>query len=156
MQALLRSAQSSQAQYPDYIPKVASSLLCHLERWSFNLELDSHHLAGPDRKLGCTTVGELLAYIDRRLGHKPSLDELAGRTALSRAAFTCAFKSAVGLSPHQYVNARRVAKAKKLLAETDLDLAFIAQETGFSSQSHFTCLFHSLAGCTPAKFRLMR
>jgi AraC family transcriptional regulator len=48
---------------------------------------------------------------------------------------------------------RRIEVARKMLLQTGHDLAFIAQETGFSSQSHFTRLFRVQTGHTPARFR---
>lgn len=154
MEALLRAARSGKTLRPDYIPKLAELLLCHLTQWSVKSE---HGLLNPGatgQRLGCTSMGELLTYIDRGLDGKLSIDELSRFTGLSRAAFTSGFRATVGLSPHQYLSARRVALAKKMLRETDLDVGFIAQELGFSSQSHFTCVFRNLAGCTPARFRV--
>lgn len=37
--------------------------------------------------------------------------------------------------------------------KTDAPLASVALDLGFSSQSHFTRLFSSLTGMTPAKYR---
>ncbi|MGQ0698772.1 MAG: helix-turn-helix transcriptional regulator [Panacagrimonas sp.] len=154
MEALLRAARSGETLRPDYVPKLADVLLCHLNQWSVKSEPGLLGPAEAGQRLGCTSLGELIGYIDRGLDGKLSIDELARFTGLSRAAFTSAFKAAVGLSPHQYLSTRRVTLAKKMLRETDLDVGYIAQELGFSSQSHFTCVFRSLAGCTPARFRL--
>ncbi|MGQ0620143.1 MAG: helix-turn-helix transcriptional regulator [Panacagrimonas sp.] len=154
MEALLRAARRGEMLRPDYVPKMAELLLCHLNQWSMKSEPGLLHQAVAAKRLGCTSLGELLSYVDRGLDGKLSVDELSRFTGLSRAAFTSAFKTFVGLSPHQYLSARRVALAKKMLRETDLDVGYIAQELGFSSQSHFTCVFRNLSGCTPARFRL--
>lgn len=88
----------------------------------------------------------------------------------SAAAFSSAFRvppevveeavpaatQATGMSAHQAINLRRIEVARKLLAETDLDLAYVAQETGWCSQSHFTASFSKVVGCTPARFRALR
>lgn len=128
----------------------AKVLLCHLAHWNNAPEAGlPTTVLGAEHRMGYTSLGELLAYIDARLSMKPCLDELA-----NRAAFTRSFKASVGMSPHHYLDVRRVEAAKKMLQEPDLDLAYIAQETGFSSHSHFTANFHSLVGCTPARFRV--
>lgn len=154
MEALLRAARSGQIVRPDYVPKVADVLLCHLAQWSVKSEPGTLSPATAAEKFGCTSLVELLAYIDRGLGGKLGLDELARFTGLSRSVFTSSFKASVGLSPHQFLSTRRVALAKRMLRETDLEVAYIAQDLGFSSQSHFSCVFRNLAGCTPARFRL--
>ena len=63
------------------------------------------------------------------------------------------FKQATGLSPHQYILHRRIERAKELLSDHRRNLAGIALESGFGSQSHFGTIFRRLTGCTPKKFR---
>jgi AraC family transcriptional regulator len=61
---------------------------------------------------------------------------------------------ATGLPPHQYVIARRVERARQLLqAGTDLPLAEVAVEVGFSDQSQLSRHFKRLVGATPRQFR---
>ncbi|MDB5985817.1 MAG: DNA-binding protein AraC-type [Nevskia sp.] len=154
MEALLRAARSRQSADPSYVTKVVEALLCHLGRWAVLPGQSSIQIEGAEfHSLGCLALSDLLTYVDGHLGSKLSVNELADKAGLSRAAFTRDFKAAIGVSFHQYLQARRVAAAKKMLCETDLDLAFIAQEQGFSSQSHFTAVFKSLVNCTPQQFR---
>lgn len=152
MEALLRAARSGGTERTNYVAKVSEALLAHLARWSIRPETSDRRVT-PDHRLGCTSLNELLAFVDKGLSGKLSLDTLAMRAGLSRAAFTRSFRASVGLSPHQYLSERRIAAAKRLLLETEFDLAYIAQETGFSSQSHFTGVFRDMVGCTPARFR---
>jgi AraC-like DNA-binding protein len=57
------------------------------------------------------------------------------------------------LPPHQYVIARRVERARYLLqAGTDLSLAEVAADAGFSDQSQFTHHFKRLVGVPPGQF----
>lgn len=153
MTALLQAARSGRPTHPDYYGKVVDALLCHLAQWTGTPDPAATDPAATDNRLGRVTLAALLKHIDQSLGSKLSLDELAGVSGLSRTAFTRGFRAALGLSPHQYLSLRRVETAKRLLRDTDLDLAFIAQETGFASQSHFTAVFRDFAGCTPARFR---
>lgn len=152
MEALLRAARSRGGDQTHYVAKVSEALLAHLARWSVGTDSGASRTVA-DCRLGCTSLSELLAFVDKGLSGKLSLDTLATRAGLSRAAFTRTFRASVGLSPHQYLSERRIEAAKRLLLETDFDLAYIAQETGFSSQSHFTGVFRDTVGCTPARFR---
>ena len=153
MDALLRAARCGTMIQPDYLLKVSESLVSHLSRWTTTEQPFSPAALASDRCLGRMRLDQLLAFIERELCNKVCLDELARMTGLSRATFTRSFKLAVGLSPHQYLNLRRVEAAKRMMRNSGVDLTYIAHETGFSSQSHFTEVFRSLAGCTPAKFR---
>jgi len=151
IEAILRVARSNSAWAPDYVARIGDAILMHLA---------CHHGTGqappattPDAQLGSLPLAEFLAFIDARLGTALSLDELARRTRLSRSAFTRAFRTATGISPHRYLTERRLAEAQRLLRTTTLPIAFIAQETGFSSQSHFTTIFHAALNCTPAEYR---
>lgn len=145
IETLLRASRPEHAAHADYVEKVADALLCHLAQAS--------DLLADDPGNDDAQLSELLGWIDGQLGRKLTLDELAARACMSRALFTRRFRSATGLPAHQYLTRRRVEVAQRLLRETDRDLAWIAAETGFSSQSHFTAWFRQLAGCTPGRFR---
>lgn len=82
-----------------------------------------------------------------------SLAELAAVASLSPFHFSRAFKAATGRAPHQFVLARRVERAKALLARRDLALAEIAYRAGFASQAHFSTAFRRATGTTPARYR---
>ena len=55
-----------------------------------------------------------------RSGADLSLDDLAGAARLSRAHFARAFRASTGQKPYAYLRARRVERARLLLAGTDL------------------------------------
>jgi AraC-like DNA-binding protein len=95
-------------------------------------------------------------YIDGRLGDNISLDSLAAVAELSRCHFARAFKQSVGTSPHAYVMERRLERAERLLAETDLSLCQVALDSGFSDQSHFSSCFRRSFGESPRAFRRSR
>jgi len=72
---------------------------------------------------------------------------------ISSLYFSEAFKRHQGVTPHKYILTKRVDWAKELLSTTELPIATIAQETGFSSQGHLTTTFSRLMGLTPWEFR---
>lgn len=85
-----------------------------------------------------------------------SLENLARAVQLSPHQFSRAFKRVTGRSPHQYVLWQRVQLAKRLLAETSLSLAEVADQAGFYDQSHFNHHFKRLIGLTPASLRVRK
>jgi AraC family transcriptional regulator len=94
-----------------------------------------------------------IEFIDGHLAQDLSVATLAGTAAMSASHFAHLFKLATGMAPHRYVLARRLERAKELLARTRLALPVIATETGFSSLSHFSVAFHRHAGSTASEYR---
>lgn len=95
----------------------------------------------------------VLQYIDDNLHRPITVAELANVAAMSRYHFMRSFKRAMGESALSYVCGRRLEVAKRLLRTTTDPIAAVAQESGYSSQSHMTTVFKSVLGMTPAKFR---
>ena len=79
---------------------------------------------------------------------------MAAAACLSPYHFARQFRAAKGLPPHQYVIARRVERARLLLQTgSDLSLAEVAADVGFSDQSQLCHHFKRLVGVTPGQFR---
>jgi len=79
--------------------------------------------------------------------------QLGAVAQMSPCRFARLFKEAVGLPPHQFVLRKRIARARSMLESTAAPVAEISAELGFENQSHFTAVFHRLAGTTPAAYR---
>ena len=60
---------------------------------------------------------------------------------------------ATGKSFRQLLNQCRLQKACRLLKETDMEIARIAENTGFSTVQHFSRVFSSINGLSPRKYR---
>src|SRR5262245_37904844 len=70
--------------------------------------------------------------------------------SLSRSIrFARCFKTSMGLAPHQYVIARRMELAKRLVLTTKLTIAEIAWAIGYQNIGHFRRLFSAHIGVTP-------
>ena len=107
-----------------------------------------------ERGLSRERLRRVLDYIEAHLGEELALAELAGVACLSPYHFSRCFKLAMGVGPQRYTVRRRVEHAKDLMRRTQHPLVAIAQEVGFSDQSHFTNTFRRETGLTPARFRL--
>lgn len=95
-------------------------------------------------------------YIDGHLAENIRLEVLAEVAGLSRCHFARAFKQSVGVAPHGYVMQRRLERAERLLAETELSLSQVALDSGFADQSHFSSCFRKHFGTSPRSFRRSR
>lgn len=113
---------------------------------------------GTDAERACqarATPGlhRLRDFVEVSLDQDLSLETLARESGLSVCLLPRAFRHHFGTSPHQYVLGRRLARARSLLADTDLPISEVALETGFSSQSHLTSAFKKCTGVTPNGYR---
>jgi AraC-like DNA-binding protein len=99
------------------------------------------------------TLSRVRDYVETHLAEPIGLEALANITGLSRCYFARAFKRSMGMPPHHYLMQRRLECAKRLLAETNMSLAQIALESGFSDQSHFSRRFRDRIGLTPRAYR---
>jgi AraC family transcriptional regulator len=107
----------------------------------------------PDQGLDRRRLTRVKEYITANLEGELTIAQLAKVASLSRFHFARAFKTAVGQSPHQYVSAHRLERAKELLRAADQSLLDIAIALNFSSQANFTRAFHQGTGMTPGQYR---
>ncbi|WP_375754455.1 helix-turn-helix domain-containing protein [Corallococcus exercitus] len=103
--------------------------------------------------LSAAALHRVRLFIEAHLARRIRVGELAQRSGLSVFYFTRAFRQSMGMTPHAYVQQRRVERARGLLSHTTRSLGDIALEVGFSSQSHFTTVFRRVTGLTPAVVR---
>jgi len=103
-----------------------------------------------------SNMARVQAFIDRSLGEDLSLEVIANQANISVCGLKRLFQRYHSTSPHQYLLERRIAKAARFLTETELPIAEVALETGFSSQSHFATAFKKKIGLSPKAYREAR
>lgn len=96
---------------------------------------------------------KVLPYIREHLGEDLTAQHLAGLAEVSIAHFRRLFHEALGVPVHSYVMAARLEQARKLLGTTSQPISRIAEDCGFSSQSHFTACFRAAHAATPGQYR---
>ena len=85
-----------------------------------------------------------------------SLDELAATACLSKFHFLRLFREAFGLSPAQYLQQVRLARAKTLLSQTSLPLTEIAAQVGIQNASSLSRLISQRLGQPPSELRKVK
>jgi AraC-like DNA-binding protein len=103
--------------------------------------------------LPAARLRRVMRHIDGALAEPLTVPALACVAGMSPSHFTALFKCSTGLSPHEAVLRRRIAKAKELLCQDTRTVAAIGCQLGFSSQAHFTTVFRRRVGVTPSAFR---
>jgi len=109
-----------------------------------------HRLRG---RLDQQRLARVTAYIESFLLGPPSLREMADVAAMSPFHFQRAFRATTGLSPHAYVSARRMERARRMLAESDHTVGDIATALGFTDLAHFRRSFRRHFNAAPRERR---
>jgi AraC family transcriptional regulator len=133
-----------------YVESLSQALVIHLLR---HYSEDAPIIAPENRSLTHIQLQQAIDYIHTHLDRDLSLVELANIVNISPTYFASLFKQAMKISPHQYVIQQRVKQAKVMLSKTNLAIADIALQVGFSSQSHLTQQFKRITGMTPKQVR---
>lgn len=125
---------------------LAARLVSHYSR---------HHVQLPDTQDGLPAwrLRQVVEFVEDNLGQPLSLTELARVAQFSEYHFSRMFKRSTGLTPHRYVTERRIARARTLLANSNLPLHEISAMLDFGDQSHMTTVFKRMTGITPGQFR---
>ncbi len=98
-------------------------------------------------------VYRILAYVDTHYSENITMNDLSAVTGLSPDYMTRKFKSALHMTPSEYVRKFRIARAMELLCTTELSVAAVAERTGFSDVSLFSRVFKQAVGLPPASYR---
>jgi AraC-like DNA-binding protein len=95
-------------------------------------------------------------YVDKHYARPLTIERLAALAGLSSFHFIRAFRAATGATPHQYLRARRLDRARELLVTTPMPVTEICDAVGFQSLGSFSSLFRKVTGETPAAYRAAR
>ena len=98
-------------------------------------------------------IRRLQSAIEGRIDEPISNAELAAVARLSLSHFGRAFRRSFGISPHSFVLARRVARARALMSMSEEPLAQVAASCGFFDQAHFSKVFRQIERASPNDWR---
>lgn len=94
-------------------------------------------------------------YIDNNIYENITLKKISSVCNLSQCYFSKLFKKETGINFIEYLNMKKIAKAKQLLINTDKAINNISLDLGFEDCGYFIRIFKKLEGTTPKKFRDM-
>ncbi len=94
-----------------------------------------------------------VAYIRDNYMRKINLSDLAEVSCLSVSALERRFKKFLFKTPNQYICEVRLENARRLLVETTLPVALVADQSGFPDPSYFSRKFYRAFSQLPSEFR---
>ena len=143
------------------------SLLERLENLYTKNKITSNRASEQFYKL-CSVIGELnngiyrksdnrlheaREFIDSHFRDKECLENAARHINISRRRFNDLFKSAFGITPHEYVTSLKIGVAKELLLADGLSISNVSLISGFSDPKYFYKAFKLEVGSTPGAFK---
>ena len=84
---------------------------------------------------------------------KITLNDISARIGFSKEYFCRFFKQHMGITFLQYLNEVRISHAGRLLSSTELSVAEVMHQIGFTNQTVFNRLYKELYGMTPRQSR---
>ncbi len=98
-------------------------------------------------------IADMLRLIHERANEGIDVSDLLKHTTLSRSTLERRFLHLFGHTPKEEILRTRIARAKQLLAETDLPLAVVAEKVGFDHAEYFSVIFKKKTNLTPGMYR---
>lgn len=98
-------------------------------------------------------ICEIANYITTHCSEIITLDLLSERFFISKYYLCRIFKKATGYRIGEYINLCRIRNAKRLLEESDLNIAAVAAQSGFDSATYFERVFKKYMSISPLRYR---
>ena len=102
------------------------------------------------------TIEKICSYLSANYSQKLDLGSVAARFYLSPYYLSRLFRRVTGQSIVDFINARRIEAARRLLETSDLGINDVAEATGFSTTAHFRRVFREHVGVSPMQYRKAR
>lgn len=101
-------------------------------------------------------IKNILNYITSNIHEKIELHHLTKQVNWSEQYLIKIFTQYLNCTPYQFILKQKIERAKILIIETNISLANIAFDLGFSSYSNFCVAFKKEVGQSPTVFRSER
>lgn len=100
-----------------------------------------------------TVVTKAKKYISDNYQNPITLEEVAEEVKISPAYLSTMFKKELGINFSDYIIELRVERAKNILKNTNLSIAEVTEEVGYTDCRYFSKLFNKVVGIKPSKYR---
>ena len=92
-------------------------------------------------------------YLVEHISERITIDELSKKFLLNPTTLKKVFKEVYGVSIAAHMKQHRMEEAARLLRESQMSIAQIAQNVGYESQSRFSEAFRDYFGMPPKEYR---
>ncbi|MET8874009.1 helix-turn-helix transcriptional regulator [Nocardia sp. NPDC004604] len=125
----------------------------HLTLLLIDLARLAADVVGDLRRSGEPLLAEVFEVIDQRHTAPLSLRDVAHAVGMTPGHLTTVVRRRTGRTVQAWITERRMAEARRLLADTDLPVGEIARRVGMPDPGYFTRLFRRNHGLSPRQWR---
>ena len=139
-----------------FLSEIVKNLLAGREnlRERFGGNLQPARLPSGMGDLDQQFLRKFTSYVDAQFADQNlTVERLSEEFGLSRVQLFRKTKALLGDSPNDFIQHIRLKKAGQLLRESQLTVAEIAYQTGYSSPGYFATAFRGKYGCSPSEWR---
>ncbi|MCF6175779.1 MAG: AraC family transcriptional regulator [Victivallaceae bacterium] len=95
----------------------------------------------------------VIKYMNRHCRECLPIEDLARRAGYQKNYFIALFRQLFSITPHHYLQRRRIEYARGMLSDGNEKLESIAISLGYGSAFHFSKVFKQHTGISPSEFR---
>jgi transcriptional regulator GlxA family with amidase domain len=92
-------------------------------------------------------------YIEKNIGEKMSVDELADMVAVGRRSFERRFKNATNNTVLEYIHRIKIEAAKRSFENSRKNINEVMMDVGYTDSKAFRTIFKKHTGLTPIEYR---
>ena len=113
-------------------------------------ELGDFEMTANDRKF----LADVDKYIKDMMGNPDtSVESMSAHLCMSRVQLYKRMVSLTGTTPSEYLRAKRIKRAEKLIHSDELNISEIAYTVGFNNPRYFSKYFQEAYGLTPSQYK---
>lgn len=98
-------------------------------------------------------ISKALDFVEINLANPITIEAIAEKCEVTPQHLCRVFKEALDIRPFEYINRKRIQKAKELLIESSMSVSEIGLAVGYGDCSYFSAVFKKLENITPRDFR---
>lgn len=107
-----------------------------------------------EKRVDDENIQKAIMYIHSHFKENPTLSEVADALHLNSRYFCTRFKSYTAQTYKEYLRAVKLRYARRLVLATSIPIIEVAENSGYSTQSHFNREFKDYYGISPLQMRL--
>ena len=135
------------------VEEAVSSMILSFTGWGYTDEKNTIARVMNRRDDDPDYVEFMKKYVEQNYRNGIRLKDLADMTHISSSRLSEMFKKETGETFSGYLISFRMEQAKKLLAETDLQIKIIGAECGYPDYAQFSKMFKKTTGISPKSYR---
>jgi len=104
-------------------------------------------------KTSSDMVSDIIEYLSEHISERVAVEDIVKEYSINRNILNQIFIKEVSMTCMNYFEKMRMSLAQTMLAETELQIAEIADRVGYPDPNYFAKVFKKYTGVTPSKYR---